>query len=403
MQVLVGLMVAVAGLIAAIVLFGDLSFEVAGSRVSLRNTRNPATVLYILFLAAVLYGLRLRVHFQRRLDRSPQATVRGWSAAVLTTLALCAPILAGAISLVRDGGYVSPRVLWRSSAPGVDFTTVFLGHPWHALTGDGTRLIISRLSIDLVEQGAWVGLVALLVIGWSRPRSSSGPSFIWVVLALVFSVLAAGPFLRVAGVDTGLPLPWALLRYVPILSNARIPGRAIVVVALAVAMLFAFALTTLRPWARVAVLAALTFEVAVRPVPLYELPRIDAIDRLLRDDPRAGVVAELPGGLRDGLGEIGRFDHRALVHQTYHGRPLLGGFVARLSPEILEKYQGDPALLALLDPSVALPPAVVHTVPFVVLNTDLVPDPERVREDLTRAGYRWILTDGSRELYGGTP
>ena len=39
-----------------------------------------------------------------------------------------------------------------------------------------------------------------------------------------------------------------------------------------------------------------------------------------------GSVCELPIGLRDGFGELGRLDMRVLYYQTLHGRPITGGF-----------------------------------------------------------------------------
>jgi hypothetical protein len=52
--------------------------------------------------------------------------------------------------------------------------------------------------------------------------------------------------------------------------------------------------------------------------------------------------------LRDGFGEVGRFDHRALYYQTQHEHPISGGFVARLSPALREKYLLAPVLRPLL-------------------------------------------------------
>ena len=399
MKVIAALIVAAAGLAIAITIFGDLSFGLVGNRISLRNSRNPMTVLYALVLAAVVYGSGVRLTLRRKRDPRLHLSIAGWSVAIVSTLVLSAPIFVAALQLLLDGGYVSPRILWRSSPSGVDFVTLFLGHPWHWLTGDFTRSLMTRLSIDQVEQSAWVGLVALCALWSWRPHFEERSWTIWAALGIVFGLLAAGPFLRFAGVDTGLPLPWAFLRYVPILSNARIPGRAMVVVVLAVSMLLAFGLRGRRGWPRIAVAAALAFELSVRPVPLYQLPQIDAVDRALRDD-RAVVVAELPTGLRDGFGETGHFDHRALVHQSFHGRPLVGGFVARLSPKILDAHRRDPGVMALIADSIDLPATISHRFPFVVLNTDVLPEPELLRSRLRGAGYRLIVAAGPRELYG---
>ena len=52
-------------------------------------------------------------------------------------------------------------------------------------------------------------------------------------------VWALGPRLLVAGFDVGLLLPQILARFIPLVNNARVPGRAMVLVYLAVAVLVA--------------------------------------------------------------------------------------------------------------------------------------------------------------------
>jgi hypothetical protein len=62
----------------------------------------------------------------------------------------------------------------------------------------------------------------------------------------------------------------------------------------------------------------------------------------------SGALLELPLGVRDGFGAQGRLDHEALFHQTIHGRPIFGGFVARLSPRVRVLYSTEPVLSSLL-------------------------------------------------------
>ena len=61
----------------------------------------------------------------------------------------------------------------------------------------------------------------------------------WKVVLGVFAIWALGPFLTIGGFDTGLPLPQALARFVPLVENARMPGRAMVCVYLALGVLMA--------------------------------------------------------------------------------------------------------------------------------------------------------------------
>ena len=56
----------------------------------------------------------------------------------------------------------------------------------------------------------------------------------WHAVLFIAFVWALGPRLVVAGFDAGLPLPQILARFIPLVNNARVPGRAMVLVYLAV-------------------------------------------------------------------------------------------------------------------------------------------------------------------------
>lgn len=142
---------------------------------------------------------------------------------------------------------------------------------------------------------------------WRAPPISVG-------ITVGFAVLALGPFIRIAGIDTHVPGPWAILRYVPIVELARSPSRFAVVAMLGVAALFAGALhaVLLRwPTARLripALVMALLFA-ELPPVPrmLYSA-EIPSIYRTIADDRREYVAAlELPFGIRDGTMSVGNF------------------------------------------------------------------------------------------------
>jgi hypothetical protein len=174
-----------------------------------------------------------------------------------------------------------------------------------------------------------------------------------MLTAVVFGVWSLGPYLEVAGRSTAFWLPATLLRWVPIVSNARIPGRAIVVVYLCCAIIGAHGFAWL--WARGP--AARTLAAALVLLLLLDfLPRHPAHYRMelphvyrdLTRDRSAGALCELPMGVRDGLGELGRFDSNALYSQTIHERPILGGFVARIPASVGARYNAMPVIGSLL-------------------------------------------------------
>ena len=395
-----------------IALSGGTIIEIVGVRVSLRSARNPLTLAWLLALAAAVcfYPVRPRVTWRDRPDRR---FVMLTGVAVLVCAALTYPLGSALLEVVRAGDYTSPRILWRSSPPGADILTLVLGHPRHALTGPYTTGAYAAADIDVIEQSLWLGFAPIvLLLAWRRHWFGAADARPWVVLGALFLVLSLGPFLRVAGRDSGIPMPHAAMRYLPVLSNARMPGRAVIVVQLAVAMLLAVGWSRRRPATATSLglLGLVLLDSLPGPSALYHLPAADRVDAALTASPGPGAVVELPTGSRDGLGYTGDFDHRALVHQMAHGRPLVGGFVARLSPSISVHYERDPVLRKFIELSkpgqsaIALPSglaaeAAARGLSYVVVNRDRLAEERLSRERLEAAGFRFIVADGPRQLF----
>jgi hypothetical protein len=150
-----------------------------------------------------------------------------------------------------------------------------------------------------------------------------------LVLAVTFFVLSLGPVLKVLGTNTGVPLPYTLLKHVPPFQMARDPQRLSVLGIWALVCLAALGLTALgnrlsrrvHPFVGAAVgILALAwwlgegYRPGLRPVvftPPAELTR-----------PMPGAVANLPLHNTDGL---------AMFLQIFHGRPIITGYVSRTS------------------------------------------------------------------------
>ena len=91
-----------------------------------------------------------------------------------------------------------------------------------------------------------------------------------------------------------------------------------------------------------------------------------------------------------------------------HGRPLVGGFSARLSPSLSTAYHNDRGLAALFDLSAGsigadslpadLGPDLARSgILHVVVNIDTLTLP--LREALSERGLRLIAEAGTRQLY----
>src|SRR5262249_3212224 len=175
----------------------------------------------------------------------------------------------------------------------------------------------------------------------------------WTVTGAVFMTWALGPWLMMFGQQTSLILPATLVRFLPIVANARIPGRAMVVVYLALAMLGSLGLARLteRAARRRRTTLCLTALLAIECLPArppLDTPDMPSQYATLRTRVRRGALCELPLGLRDGFGEAGSFGSSVLLHQTLHERPIVGGFLARLPPAIARDYETMPVIGLLL-------------------------------------------------------
>ena len=411
------LLFCVAGLVLSMAISGGWQFTIRGRVASIRSLYTPMLLLTILAMARVAWSCRTTV---MRFDRAAAVRVlRLSTAAGVFAAALLSPVLYAVGLRIADGRWDPQRIFWRSSPKGVDLAAFFLPNPNHPLAPDTIRAWLSTPRPDAYfENVASLSLVALLTIvfawraGWRVPR-------LWGGLALVFGALALGPFVHVAGLNTHVPGPWAFLRYVPVLGLARTPSRFSIVVALMVAILFAAALAWAgRRWPHrrrtivAAAAALLIVELLPAPRPLYSAA-VPAIYRRIAPAPADVRVLELPFGIRDGTSSVGNFTARSQYFQTVHGKPLIGGYLSRVSRRRFTDTRRDPMLDALiwlsegreLDASrwrslIEAGPAFAERakVGFVVI--DRRRTTPAMREFAVRAfGLQLIDTDGDFELH----
>ena len=343
---------AMALVIGGIYVLGGGSIQLASVSISMRSLYTPMLVLTILIAARLLIAIRLRVQWL-------PAPITGTHLRVLAiagglAAVLLSPSLYAVGRRVVEGNMVSAPVLWRSSAPGVDLAAVFAPNPVHPLAPTSLTAWLSTLGGGFVENVVSLPLVALVTIAWAWRRREFRPPRLWLAIAAGFMLLALGPFVHVAGLNTYIPTPWALLRYVPIIGAARMPSRFAIVAMMGVAVLFGLALAAIlqrRPqrahWILGGVAVALAVELWPVPRTLYDAT-IPAIYRTVAADPRPVRVLELPFGIRDGLSSIGDYSAASQFYQTFHGKALVGGYLSRVSEQRKRRYLRMPVRRALI-------------------------------------------------------
>jgi hypothetical protein len=278
------------------------------------------------------------------------AVAVGVCAAVMT------PLIVGLVRRALNDQLPAVEVFWRTSPRGVDALGYLVPNPNHPWFGGWTRpWLLPPWGDAFPEFVASFPLAALAVIAVAAWRGLLPR--LWIAFTACFVLLSVGPFVHVAGVNTLVPGPWALLRYVPVLSLARSPSRFAVVAALGLSLLFAFAVQELwrRRSHRASVWAgllavALTFELLPAPRPLHAavVPRIyDLVAVSPRHPDDEGRLLELPTGLRDGTSSIGNFNPASPFYQTRHRRPVIGGYLSRVSGWRKRRHALDPMMYAL--------------------------------------------------------
>ena len=390
-----------------IVVSGGGSFELASTLVSIHRPQNPLTAAWLLTIGWLLLGWRPLF----RLTRPVPAQIRtaAWTVALVALVFVTTtwPLSRAAFELARQGGYSTAPQFWRSSPGGVDLITPFLGNPFHPLIGKLSTRAYAWASANRIEGIAWLGIVPFVVLVMFRglPEDRAEGRIWWTVLA-VAALWAAGPILTIAGADTGLFLPQILARFVPVVANARIPGRAMVLVYMAMGVLVAQRLADAQGWrrpvARWIVPALLLADYLNAPIPLSPLDRPAAYERLaeMHDD---GAICEVPFGIGDGLWGIGSQDRHPLYYATLHGHPLVGGFVGRFPTEYAERYLGTPLVGNLLRISIGEPtlpevPAGSPPCRYIVVHRDMTPAAVTDYMHATLA-LEMLESDGRVDLY----
>jgi hypothetical protein len=406
-----GGVVLLAAMAVGIAATGGVAFRLGSLVVSMRQPQNTLSAMWTvsLILAAVWWrpGVvgRGNCHGARWKGRRALVVV-GIAGGLF--LGCASPLLWRAAQLVERGEYVTQRYVWRNVPLGVDLATPFIGHPRHPLTGSWSRRVYASLGRDDIEAVGWLGIVPVLILVVTRTDRPRRPDArIWRTSGVVFGVLALGPLLTAGGFDTGLRLPAILLRYVPFVENARMPGRAMAGVFLALAMILAWRLRSARgllarpawQWFAIALVA---FEYWDAPIPLTMLDRPQVYEALAAEPD--GAVCEVPFGIGDGLSAgVGSQDRRPLYGATLHEHPLVGGFVGRMPADAAGRYEKTPVagdLLRLSSGRQATAPSVADAAEspcryFVVHRTAGA----ELRRYVERLPVEMIAEDAGARLY----
>ena len=413
---IMGLMALDAFLIIVIAMSGGDVIQLGDAQISARTVQNPLLFLWLLLCAWLLTKWRIVMRFQRP---SPEEFWRGTQAmmiAIATFAIVCLPLVAHAFRLALSGRYVSQTYFWRSAPRGIDMLAPLAGNPFHPIYGSAVSRLYSNLGLDRIEAVGWLGIVPIVVLMmgkgmWFEDEEARR----WKIVLAVFAVWALGPFVTLAGFDMGFPLPQALARFVPLVENARMPGRAIVCVYLGLGVLMALRVagaaaaapglvpTLGSPGTQWALVLLLALDYLHAPIPLTALDR-PAVYEQLATIPDSGALIEVPFGIGDGLTTgRGSQDRRLLYNATIHGHPVVGGYIGRMPPNVAVAYEAMPVvgnLLRLSNGEEAIEEEAPTWLPFRYLVLDMsLASPELVDYVQRTLDMDLVASEGGKQLY----
>ncbi len=222
----------------------------------------------------------------------------------------------------------------RSSA---DLVAFWLPSPLHPLWGDAISRFYTGIHDDAMLWNVSLGVVAtgLALVG---SVTTWRTTWRWIMLLGATLLLAMGEELRVLGVATGIPLPYALLADLPGIRSSHRPNHFVLLSILLAALLAAHgALWLFRYWPRrrnmitaLLLLAILLIDGWAQPWPMFSRPIPPAYATLPAPDQK-GALLPIPLHINFSRSEN-------LWYQTEHGWPIIGGFIGREPPYPVGKY-----------------------------------------------------------------
>jgi hypothetical protein len=263
------------------------------------------------------------------------------------------------ISPARDS--IVTRQLTESSVYSADLLAFFMPGPRNPVFGRLVEPIYERFTGNPYEQTVYLGYILLALSVFGAFRSAGDKARFFRVVAVIYFVLALGPFLHVAGryqfplggEVVSIPLPYLLLHYIPFVNGVRVPSRFTEVLIFALAALAGYGLSAIRarlatPRWRAALIGVLllgvTIESAAAPIPLISghAPRVYSEIAAPRE---SFMVLELPLDWR-----IIKYHY----YQTIHEQRMLVGHPVRLREKYATYPAGLPLIPLLRDPKLLL-------------------------------------------------
>ncbi len=263
---------------------------------------------------------------------------RQWCVHLLRRLSVMAVIVAGPIlpyawSLIAPGkpvpnseGVALSDYLVRQiefSATPASLLTPAMTHPWW---GESVLAWHRQTSPSYWPVSLGMAILVLAVLGWYWSRRSMASWWWWMPLIMV--VLSFGPRLIWMGSNTGMPLPYDVLNYIPLVKLGQRPNHFLLLALVHLALFAAFAVkylatTTYRVQWGMLVVAMVSIDLLALPLTPFHPTKSAVYDAI---PAQSGAVLTVPFDLDDG---------NNMYAQWYTQRPGVTGYLPRTNPELV--------------------------------------------------------------------
>jgi len=399
---------------------------------------------FIGLFALVVFGRNLLINLGKRDLSSDRGTMfKNWPKSILlftslggTFFLVAWPGLLPVLNQIRAGAS-QPANLAAQNAYSLDILSLFAPDRLHPVWGRFFANARTKIGIWGVENIGYLGIVNMFLLGigfWLHRKSKLDRKFLnWTALALVWLVLAWGPFLTIGGQSSftifgqtlKLPLPFIILRALPFSSLFRTPNRLIVLTYLCLAVansLVVEALLTHFPdqGRKVKALVPLLgivilFDFFTAPFPLSDA-RLPSFYQEKQAFENIQTILDIPVGWRSGSLMVGNLQTAMQHYQTAHQKKLIGGYISRVPAEMMHYYTHRPGMAGFMEPwrfapweanqLNASPQQAAQTladlgIDGIVVHADLLGQETAryVEEFLTRMGWKKILEKDNKSLY----
>lgn len=212
----------------------------------------------------------------------------------------------------------------------------FVHYPW------GT-------SVGIPETWVFVGYVALILAIIAIIKTDMKKKSLWIIAGILLGIISLGPFLKVHGFNTHVPLPYYFLYKLPFFDLFRAIGRSSVIVILCISILASYGINEIfkifkmnnyKKILFVSVIACcIIFESLMIPYPISDPLPISGIYRQISSDRNFSAVLETPIGEGYNSFQEGKYSSNQyyLAYQTIHEKPIYSGHLSRVS-EPTQRY-----------------------------------------------------------------